>query len=305
MSMDSAGVLQPTTGDGASKPKKPRYSELRRVLRVMSKRGVVLISMIITVLFVIVAIFAPLIAPYDPYATNYQAILSPPTAEHWLGTDQLGRDLLSRLIYGTRLSLLVGVVGVAIAGVLGMGLGLIAGYFGKVINNVIMRCIDGLLAIPPLILMMAIAAVLGGGLTNVLIAIGIGLMPTYCRLMNSQVISLRENDYILALKSMGASSWRIMFRHLLPNAFPPLLVLITTNLGTAILMEAGLSFVGVGILPPTAAWGAMVFEGQRFLFSTPMVSLAPGIAILIVVLAINMVGDGLRDALDPKLRGTL
>lgn len=297
MSIESSSIETQST--------RPHISELRRILKVMFNRGVVVVGSGIVIAFILIAMFAPLLAPYDPNATDLLSMLSKPSLIHPLGTDQLGRDLLSRLIYGTRISLLVGVSAVTIAGVWGMGLGLVAGYFGGRLNTIIMRCIDALLALPPLILMLAISAILGGGLSNVLIAIGIGMMPTYARLMCAQVTTLKESDYIIALRIIGVRDLRIMFRHLLPNAFPPLLVLITTNLGTAILMEASLSFLGIGVLPPTATWGAMVFDGQRYLFSDPLVSFAPGIAILLVVLAFNMVGDGLRDALDPRLRGTL
>jgi peptide/nickel transport system permease protein len=199
----------------------------------------------------------------------------------------------------------VGIVGVSIAGIIGIFLGLIGGYFSGWIGNIIMRFIDALLALPPLLLMLAIASILGSGIFNVLIALGVGMMPTYCRLMFAQVTILRENDYITAAHSIGASNFRIMLRHLLPNAFPPLLVLITVNLGTAIMMEASLSYLGIGIVPPTATWGAMVSSGQPYLLTNFMLSFAPGVCILLVVLAFNMVGDGLRDALDPRLRGTL
>lgn len=283
----------------------PKISELRRIARVMFNRPVVIAGFVVLVITVLCAILAPLIAPYDPNKTDIMNMLAPPSAEHWLGTDEVGRDLLSRLIYGSQISLLVGVVAVSIAGIFGMGLGLLAGYFEGWVNNVIMRGIDTLLSFPPLILMLAIASILGSGVINVLIALGIGMLPTYARLMAAQVTTLRESDYILAEHSLGAGNGRIMLRHLLPNAFPPLLVLITVNLGTAIMMEASLSFLGVGIIPPTPTWGAMVSSGQRFLLDNPLMSFLPGAAILLVVLAFNMVGDGLRDALDPKLRGTL
>lgn len=283
----------------------PKTNELRRIIRVMFNRPVVTVGFVVLVLTILCAIFAPLIAPYDPNETDIMNMLAPPSAQHWLGTDEVGRDLLSRVIYGSQISLLVGIVAVSIAGIVGMGLGLLAGYFEGWVNNVIMRGIDTLLSFPPLVLMLAIAAILGSGVTNVLIALGIGMMPTYARLMAAQVTALRESDYILAAHSLGASNGRIMLRHLLPNAFPPLLVLITVNLGTAIMMEASLSFLGVGIVPPTPTWGAMVSSGQRFLLDSPLMSFLPGAAILLVVLAFNMVGDGLRDALDPKLRGTL
>ena len=282
---------------------KPESSEFRRIVGVMSRRWVVVGGIVVIVSLFIVAALAPLLAPWDPYEQNLKGMLAQPSMAHWLGTDEIGRDLLSRVIYGARISLLVGIVAVSIAGVLGMALGLIAGYFGGFVNTVIMRFTDALLSLPPLVLMLAIAAVSGGGLLNVLLAIGISMMPTYCRLMCGQVSTLKSNEYILAARSMGAKDARIMTRHLLPNAFPPLLVLLSINLGTAIMMEASLSFLGIGIHPPTATWGSMVSSGYSFLLSNPVMSFAPGCAILLVVLSFNMVGDGLRDALDPRLRG--
>jgi len=282
---------------------KPRVSELRRVIKVMFQRQVVIAGIVITLAAIIVAIIAPWISPADPIKQDLDSIRQSPSSEHLLGTDEYGRDVMSRLIYGTRISILVGVVAVCIAGVLGMLLGLIAGYFGGLVNAIIMRFTDALLALPPMVLMLAIAALLGGGLKNVLIALGIGMMPTYCRLMCGQILSLRESDYVIAARSIGAGNLRVMFQHLLPNSFPPLLVLLTTNLGTAIIMEASLSFLGIGISPPTPTWGAMVNSGYPFLITNPILSIAPGLAIMLVVMAINMVGDGLRDALDPRLRG--
>ncbi len=282
----------------------PRTGELRRIGRVMFSRWVVTAGMVIIAILILVAIFAPLLTPYGPNATNMKGMLLQPSRDHLLGTDQLGRDLLTRVIFGSRISLLVGIVGVSLAGVVGIGLGLIAGFFSGWVGNVIMRIIDALLALPPLVLMLAIAAILGSGIFNVLVALGVGMMPTYCRLMFAQVTILRESDYVTAAKSIGAGNLRIMLRHLLPNAFPPLLVLITVNLGTAIMMEASLSYLGIGIIPPTATWGAMVSSGQPYLLTNALLSFVPGVCILLVVLAFNMVGDGLRDALDPRLRGT-
>ena len=291
--------------DDSFQTTKPKVGELRRIAGVMRGRRVVEISAVVIVIFIFVAIFAPLIAPWSPNALDLRNTLSPPTRTHLLGTDELGRDTLSRIIFGARISLLVGIVAVAAAGIIGMGLGLMAGYLGGWINVIIMRFIDALLALPPLILMLAITAVLGGGLLNVLIALGIGLMPTYCRLMCGLILTLKEMDFILAAKAIGAKSPRIMVRHLLPNALPPLLVLITMNLGTAILLEATLSFLGIGIAPPTPSWGSMVNGGYKYLLTNAMISFAPGVCILLVVLAFNMVGDGLRDALDPRLRGKI
>jgi len=283
----------------------PHITQFTYLRRVMMRRWVVVIGLFIIFILIFTAAFAPLIAPYDPYQQNLKSALKGPSSSHLLGTDELGRDLLSRIIYGSRISLLVGIVGVSLAGALGIILGLLAGYYEGCINIIIMRFIDSLLSLPPLLLILAISAILGGGLLNILVAIGIGMMPTYARLMCGQVIALKQNDYITATRSFGSSGFRIMFMHLLPNAFPTILVLLTQNLGFAILMEASLSYLGIGILPPAAAWGSMVSSSQRFLLTNPMLSLLPGFAIMAVVLSFNMVGDGLRDALDPRLRGTL
>jgi len=282
-----------------------RVSESRRFFKVMFSRWIVIFGSVIILVLILAAIFAPLLAPYDPYQINLVESIQQPSAHHLLGTDEMGRDVLSRIIYGTRIALLVGVIVVTVSGAIGMLLGLIAGYFGGWTETIIMRLMDALMSLPPLILMLAISVMLGGGLKNVLAALAVGFMPTYCRLMCGQVLSAKENDYILAANVIGASNLRIMFRHLVPNVFPPLFVNITMDLGFAILAEASLSFLGIGISPPTATWGAMINNGQRYLFTDPLLSIAPGMAIVLVVLAFNLVGDGLRDALDPRLRGRI
>lgn len=282
-----------------------RIKESQRIIRVMFGRWVVILGAVIVFLLIITAIFAPFIAPYDPYKTNLRESMQGPSARHWLGTDEMGRDVLSRIIYGSRIAVMVGVVVVTAAGIVGMFLGLIAGYFGGWIEAIIMRCMDALMALPPLVLMLAIAVMLGSGLTVVFVALAVGFMPTYCRLMCGEVLSTKENDYIMAADVIGASHLRIMFNHLVPNVFPPLLVNITLDLGFAILSEASLSYLGIGINPPTATWGAMINAGQQFLITYPLLSIAPGVAIVLVVLAFNLVGDGLRDALDPRLRGRI
>jgi peptide/nickel transport system permease protein len=283
----------------------PQVSEIRRIFKVMFSRGVVVFGAVIVIALVLTAALAPLIAPYDPIKPDLSITLQQPSREHILGTDALGRDVLSRIIHGARVSLWVGVIAVSIACIVGMSLGLAAGYFGRWVNNIIMRIMDAMMAIPPLPLSLAIAALLGGGLRNVMISVGISLVPTYCRLMCGQVLTIKESDYITAANVIGANDIRIMLRHLLPNSFPPLLVLITLNMGIAILAEASLSFLGIGISPPAAAWGAMVSDGYRYLFTNPVLSFASGVAVMLVVLAFNMVGDGLRDALDPRLRGII
>jgi peptide/nickel transport system permease protein len=283
----------------------PHVSEWRRFRRVFFQRKLVLVGTIVLVLLVLVAIFAPLIANHDPYLNDMSQALKNPSSDHWLGTDKLGRDTFSRLVYGARTALYVGFGTVAVSAIVGMILGLLAGYLGGVVNGIIMRIMDALMGFPMLILALLLAAVLGGGLQNVIIALGVATLPGYTRLMCSETLSVKENEYIMAQRAIGSRSLRTMVRHVLPNAFQPSMVLITTMLGNVILAEAALSFIGIGIQPPGAAWGSMAADGYRFLGSHPQLSFAPSIAIAVVVFAFNMVGDGLRDALDPRLRGKL
>lgn len=260
---------------------------------------------VIILTLIITAIFAPFIAPYSPYQRSMDEALAPPSREHLLGTDGLGRDTLSRIIFGTRTALMVGVITVAIAAGAGVSLGLIAGYYGGWVQAIIMRLMDALMAFPMILLALVLASLLGGGLRNVMIALGISLMPGYARLMCGQVLSAKENDYVLVEHALGAGDLRIMLRHIFPNCLASIIVLMTVMLGMAILSEASLSFLGVGIEPPTPAWGSMVNEGYKYLRTVQVLSFAPGLAIMLVVFSFNMVGDGLRDALDPKLRGLL
>jgi peptide/nickel transport system permease protein len=283
----------------------PHVSDFRRNVRVFFGRKLAVVGFVFIVVLIITAIFAPLLAPYDPYTMDLKHSLVLPSTSHLLGTDELGRDLLSRIIYGSRISLIIGIVAVGSASLVGQSLGLIAAHFGGTVFMIIMRVIDMLMAIPPMLLFIVIAGSLGGGMRNVILALGIGMIPVHCRLMCGQALSIKQNDYVLAGRAMGASDIRIMLRHIFPNSFPPLLVVITMELGTAILAEAALSFLGVGISPPIPAWGSMVNEGRRYLMSNPITAFAPGLAIMLVVFGFNMMGDGLRDALDPRLRGTL
>jgi peptide/nickel transport system permease protein len=280
-------------------------NEFRRMLRIFISRRIVIFGFTIILVLLIAAIFAPILAPYDPYEQNLEEALQPPGSTHLLGTDAIGRDTLSRIIYGTRTSLVIGIVAISIAAFIGMVMGLVAGYFGGKTYAFFMRFIDAQMCFPPILMALVVAGILGSGLKNVVIAIGIALIPSYGRLMCAQVLTVKENDYVLAARAAGASNLRIMMRHVVPNCFPPLIVLITMNIGMAILSEAGLSFLGLGIAPPGAAWGAMVSDGYLYLKTHPILSFAPGLAIMLVVFAFNMVGDGLRDALDPRLRGTL
>lgn len=283
----------------------PPVSEWRRFRRVFFSRGVVVFGLIVLLLLLFAAIFAPWLAPYDPYTPGVADSLLQPSNVNPLGTDLLGRDTLSRLIYGSRTALMVGFITVGIASIIGVILGLLAGYSGRIVNMIIMRCMDAIMCFPMLLLALLIAAVLGGGIHNVIIALSIAIIPIYARVMHGLTLSIRENDYILAQRAMGAGNLRTMLRHVLPNAMPPLIVLMTMQLGNLILAEAILSFIGIGIEPPGAAWGAMVNDGYRYLLRSPVLSFAPGLAIMLVVFAFNMVGDGLRDALDPRLRGLI
>ncbi|MCR4394034.1 MAG: ABC transporter permease [Dehalococcoidales bacterium] len=283
----------------------PRVSPFKRFYRVFFSRKVVLFGTVVIVLFILMAALAPVIAPYDPYKIDRTNILAKPSAEHWLGTDSVGRDTLSRIIYGSRNSLVVSLIALCMAAGGGLTLGLLAGYFGGAVNMIIMRIVDGLMIIPSMLLALTIAAILGGGMVNVIIALGISMMAMYARLMCGQVLKCKEDDYIIAERSIGASHLRIMYRHIFPNTLPPLIVMMSMQIGTTILAEAGLSFLGIGITPPQASWGQMISEGYSYLLTDPIYAIAPGIAIMLVVFAFNMVGDGLRDALDPRLRGII
>lgn len=277
----------------------------RNKCRVFFGRGLVIkIAFGVILAFIVLAILAPLFCQ-DPLKQDLTRRFMMPTSENILGTDSFGRDIFSRLVYGTRVSLLASLASGAFAAVIGIGLGLIAGYFEKVVGSVIMRLVDAQLSIPPLIFSMIICAILGSGIWQTVIAIGVGLIPTYVRMIHGMVLTLKGNDYITATALIGQKSPMILIKHLLPNCFPSIIVLFTMNLGNAILSEAGLSFVGLGIVSPDISWGSMVSEGYPYLAKIPLLAIIPGICITLVVIALNFLGDGLRDALDPRLRGKL
>lgn len=304
---EGAGYLSPEYAEGCwlEDNLPPRVNERRRFLRVLVQRKIVAFGLIVILAVLIGAIFAPWVAPFDPYDQDTDSVLSGPSSQHILGTDAIGRDTLSRIIYGTRIALLVGVLTVAFAGVSGSLIGLVAGFFGGWTYSLIMRLTDAVMAFPPILLALTVAGLVGSGMVSVVLAIGLALMPGFVRLMCGQVLSVKENEYVMAARSIGASNVSIMFRYILPNCLSPLIVQITMLMGVAILIEAVLSFLGVGIAPPTAAWGAMVYDGYQYLLTNPVLAVAPGLAIMIVVFAFNMIGDGLRDAIDPRLRGVL
>ena len=251
---------------------------------------------------ILIAVFAPLVAPYDPIEQSIYDALQPPSAAHWLGTDEVGRDILSRIIYGTRISLRVGLLAVGIGSAIGVTLGLIAGFYGKMADNLILRLMDIWLAFPGILLALAIIAVLGPSLFNVMIAVGLSAVPTYVRVTRSSVLSVREMEYVLGARAVGCPSRIIIWRHILPNVLPSLIVLTTLGIAGAILAAAALSFIGLGAQPPTPEWGAMLTVGRQFMRQAWWVTAFPGLAIMITVLGINLLGDGLRDALDPRLR---
>ena len=267
--------------------------------RLLARKGGV-IGLAIIVLFVLVAVLAPLIAPYDPAQQSWTSIRKPSSLAHWFGTDESGRDLLSRVIFGGRASLLAGVVSVTIALGLGVPIGLLAGYGGRWIDAVLSRIADAMLAVPFLILAIALAAFLGPSLQNAMIAIGLTAAPIFVRLTRGQVMAVMVEDYVEAARAVGNPPVRIAFRHILPNILPALIVQSTLSIATAIIAEASLSFLGLGQQPPAPSWGSMLNTAQRFLTLAPWLAVWPGLAIFLVVLSFNLLGDALRDALDPR-----
>nr|WP_210339809.1 ABC transporter permease [Bosea sp. ASV33] len=270
--------------------------------RHLSKRKSALVGLAVVLFMVFVAVFAPLLAPYDPTAQSWTAVRKAPSAAHWFGTDEAGRDMLSRIIWGARASLLAGLTSVGIAMAIGVPLGLAAGFLGGLVDGFISRFTDAMLACPFLILAIALAAFLGPSLTNAMLAIGITATPFFIRLTRGQVLSIKGEDYVEAARAVGNPKWRVAVRHVLPNILPQLMVQATLTIATAIIAEASMSFLGLGLQPPAPSWGSMLNSAQRFLSNAPWMALWPGIAIFATVLSFNLLGDGLRDALDPRSR---
>src|SRR5689334_21617801 len=287
------GAIKLTTSDELESP-------ARRALRRLFKRKGAVAGLVVIAVFVLLAVFAPLISPYEPIATSWSLVRKPPSALHWFGTDELGRDILARVIYGARASLLAGAISVGIALSIGVPLGLLSGYRGGFIDALISRMTDAMLACPFLILAIALAAFLGPSLGNAMIAIGISATPIFVRLTRGEVMGVKIEDYIDAARSVGDSNLRIAVVHILPNIMPALLVQATLSVAAAIIAEASLSFLGLGQQPPFPSWGSMLYAAQRFLINAPWMAIWPGLAIFLVVLSLNLLGDGLRDALDPQ-----
>ena len=283
-----------------------KNTKIKSFLRTFFSLGIIIkISVVIAFVFIAGAVFAPVIGRYDPNAIELSNALSASGNGHIFGTDAYGRDVFTRLLYGARISLLASVFSCLAAAVIGMLLGLLAGYYEKAVALIIMRYVDIQLSIPPLLFTIVIGLIAGHGLGGLIFAISFGLIPGFTRLMYGIVLSIKESDYIVALRLADIKNYKIILKHLLPNSFPSMIVMFATNLGSAIMLESTLSFLGIGIQMPTASWGNMVSDGYSYLFTNPMLALLPGVCITLIVVAFNIIGDGLRDALDPRLRGKL
>jgi peptide/nickel transport system permease protein len=274
----------------------PRTHALRRLLR---RRGAA-VGLLVIVFFVALAALAPVVAPYDPLATSWSAIRKAPSAAHWFGTDEIGRDVLARVIWGARASLLAGVVSVLISLSIGVPVGLLAGYAGGKTDMLISRLTDAVLACPFLILAIALAAFLGPSLTNAMIAIGVSATPVFIRLTRGQTMAIKAEEYVLAARAIGNPPWRVALRHVLPNIVPALIVQATLAIAAAVIAEASLSFLGLGQQPPAPSWGSMLNTAKNYVDNAPWMAVWPGVSIFVLVLSFNLVGDGLRDALDPR-----
>jgi peptide/nickel transport system permease protein len=272
----------------------------RRAWRRLLRRRGAMVGLAVVVFFVLIAFLAPWISPYDPVATSWSAVRKAPSAQYWFGTDEIGRDVLSRVIWGARASLLAGLVSVSIAMLLGVPIGLLAAYVGGWTDGVISRFTDAMLAVPFLILAIALAAFLGPSLTNAMIAIGVSATPIFIRLTRAQVLAVKVEDFVEAARAVGNPHWRIALRHILPNVLPPLIVQATLSIAAAVIAEASLSFLGLGQQPPAPSWGSMLNTAKNFVDNAPWMAIWPGLSIFLLVLSFNLLGDGLRDALDPK-----
>lgn len=275
---------------------------LMSFIRRLGRNRAAVVGAIVVAVMVLIALCAPMIAPYPPNEQRFENYLLPPSREHLFGTDEQGRDMFSRVVYGGRVSLRIGLVAVAIAAACGLLFGLVAGYYGHATDTIIMRAMDVMLAFPEILLALAVVAILGPAITTVMIAVGIASIPHFTRVVRASVLAARESEYIEAARVTGCQTPRIIFRHLLPNTLPSVLVMATTSMAAAIITGAALSFLGLGVQPPTPEWGSMLSGGRQYLRHAAWLTTFPGIAIVVTVVAINLLGDGLRDALDPRLK---
>lgn len=278
-------------------------SQKRRMWAAFRRNRTAMFGGVMAVAILLVAVFAPILSPYDPLEQDAVSRLSPSSADHWLGTDDFGRDVLSRIIWGSRVSLIIGILSVVAGLIVGTGMGMVAGYYGGKVETLIMRAVDVLMCFPDLILAIAVTAVLGSNLVNLIITIAIVMTPRFARLSHGQLLKMKESEYVVAAQAIGAKVPRILVRHIFPNIFGELLVAGTLWVGVAIRLEANLAFIGLGVQPPTPTWGNMIREGVDVLINAPGISVYSGLSILITILAFNTLGDGIRDMIDPKLRG--
>lgn len=299
MNASAIATLQPSPTAASGQAIRRRNPSLW--LRLRHNRSA-LVGGSVLFLIIAIAIIAPLVSPYDPIKTNQRLSLGPPSLDHFMGTDRFGRDIFSRVMWAGQTSLPIGIVSVAIGVLIGVSVGLLAGYYGGWVDAVSMRVVDLLLAFPGILLALAIIAILGGSLANLMIAVGIASIPEYVRITRGTVLSMKEREFVLAARVIGCRGPAIMWRHILPNVMAPVIVLATLGMATAIITGSALSFLGLGIKPPTPEWGNMLAEGREFLQRAPWVAFFPGAAIMLTVLSINLFGDGLRDVLDPHLR---
>ncbi|GGK16961.1 peptide ABC transporter substrate-binding protein [Caldalkalibacillus thermarum] len=305
MTQPDASQTNSTAAPGPTSPPKvgqTPFKNWKLFYKKLSKNKAAMAGGILIVILVIIALFPSLFATHDPLAQNLQNKLAKPSSEHWLGTDHLGRDIYSRIIYGTQITLYVGFVSVLIGAFFGVLLGIISGYYGGWIDALIMRIMDVLLAFPGILLALAIVSALGPDMINVIIAVAIFAVPTFARIVRGSTLAVRKMEYIEAIRALGARDGKIIFQHILPNVMSPIIVQGTLYIASAILIASGLSFLGLGAQPPTPEWGAMLAGGRNYIWDAPHVSLYPGIAIVVSVLAFNLLGDGLRDALDPRMK---
>ncbi len=272
-------------------------------MRRLFKSPVVGVAFVVTLALCAVALLAPVLSPKNPLIMDFRAQLSPPSRAYLLGADSFGRDVLSRLVHGARISMGISLGSVLLSVVIGVPLGCVAGYLGGVMDEVLMNVADGLLSLPPLVIAVALVGILGPSVRNVVFALTVVYTPRFARLSRATVLSLRDQDFVQAVRALGADNGRILIRHIVPNAVAPLLVLATVTFGQALIAESGLSFLGLGAQPPTPTWGSMLSESQRFIQQAPWLPIFPGLIIMLAVLALNVLGDGVRDAIDPKLRG--
>ncbi len=274
----------------------------KKFFRVLFARKIVVVALVVILFFAFCALFPSVIATHDPYEQDLYNVYAKPSAEHWLGLDNLGRDVYSRIVFGSRIAFIVGIVAVLIAAVIGSVVGLTAGYFGGIVDSILMRIMEAMMAIPPLVLALALVTIFGRSLGMLAMVLGISNVPSFARMMRGQVLTVRDLDYVSASRIRGNSNLVTMVKHVLPNCLSPMIIVMTQSIGGTILAEAGLSFLGAGVLPPTASWGAMVNAGYSKISRAPVFALAPGVAVILLVLAFNIFGDGLRDALDPRIR---